>query len=137
MDWETYLDRLVSKVLIDAETQAHARYELLAEADVDIPPWDEFRRLFLERLLLANGLLWPMLQENLVTMAEIARRYQMERGRATRWAKRDDWPDPKIVIAQSETRLQGGLYWWPDIEKFRSRPGPRRGRPPKLAEDGG
>lgn len=131
MDWDTYLDRLVAKVLTDAEQQARARYDLLAEADMTLPPWEEFRALFFRRLLVADDL-WPVLRENLVTFAGIGRRLGIDRGRVTLWAKRDDWPDPKLVTAESDTRKQGGLYWWPDVQAFLALPGPRRGRPPKT-----
>lgn len=79
---------------------------------------------------------WALLQENLVTISEVARRFGLSRAAPVLWRKgHRDFPGPVLTYNDTHSghTAHGDLFWWPDVQQFCQAHGlpPRRGRPPK------
>lgn len=76
------------------------------------------------------------LAENLVTMADISRRYQVSRATASIWKRQLEaagrpWPKPVYTGHGDGNVNQTALYWWPEIQAHLARfkrPGRRLAR---------
>jgi hypothetical protein len=60
------------------------------------------------------------LAENLVSMADVSRRYRVARATASIWKRNIEaaghrWPEP-VYTGQGDGNVnQSALYWWPDV----------------------